>query len=462
MADATDRAAPAPTRSRARRRVVAALLTVIVVSAVVAGALVVTRDDDDPTVSQAGATVPSTPESSVAATTTLIPTALTPTTTVAPSSTAPANLGGDYAAVAPTRLIDTRTGLGATGGRPGKAQVVTASIVGLTGSSDVGRVKAVALNVTVAEPSQVGYLTVSAAGSRPFDVSQIAFVNATASSLIVTRASAEGLVELRLSDGASGHLVVDLLGYFVSDGSAGRSSIIPESQPVSLADSRTGAPIAPGTTLDFTLPAPQVGAILGITATGAQGPGYLTVYGGSTRPDTSAVNFGLRHDATAVSIVGTSADRAVHIFNGSASAVHIVVSQIARLVDGAPSDALALNIEGTTANDGRSAPFPFRAVDTRGTHTCPTDLGGGVSSINSIFPKAKALLVSITVVNPSMASYLIAYTGSEKPPSVATLNYDAGELRSNIALIPVSGDRVNIVCGGGNPEYILDVLATLE
>ena len=98
------------------------------------------------------------------------------------------------------------------------------------------------------------------------------------------------------------------------------------------------------------------------------------------------------------------------------------------------------------------APFPFRTVDTRGSFTCPTNPGGGVSSVSSIFPKAKALLVSITVVNPSVASYLIAYTGSAQPPSVATLNYDAGEVRSNIALIPLSGDRVTILCGGGIPS----------
>ena len=70
--------------------------------------------------------------------------------------------------------------------------------------------------------------------------------------------------------------------------------------------------------------------------------------------------------------------------------------------------------------------------------------------------------MSVTVVNASIASFLTAYTGATQPPGVATLNFDAREVRSNLALVPVSGDRVNIVCGGGNPEYILDVLATLE
>src|SRR5205085_11922138 len=95
--------------------------------------------------------------------------------------------------------------------------------------------------------------------------------------------------------------------------------------------------------VDVALATPQAGAVLGITATGAVGPGYLTIYGGSTRPDTSAVNFGAGHDATALSIVATSADRIVHIFNGSSGTVHVVAFQIAGLETGSPPGGLALN-----------------------------------------------------------------------------------------------------------------------
>ena len=454
MADATTRAIVA-----ARLVAIAAAAAIVSVVAVVAF-----RDDGTSTATGVGTilaatSLPSTVTSTLSPTT--APSASAPST--APVATVPPSPGGDFVAVTPLRLVDTRSGAGTSGGSAGKVPLVTASIVGRTGASGVAAVKAVALNVTVAEPSQAGFLTVAAAGSHPSDVSQIAFVvSTTASSLIVTRASAEGLVDLRLSEGASSHIIVDLLGYFVPERSPDHLSILPDPLPIALVDSRAGVPVDPGQNVDVTLPAAQAGAILGVTATGARAAGYLTVYGGATRPDTSTVNFGTGHDATALSIVATGADRTVHIYNGSSASVHIVVFQIARLVGGAPSAGLALNIEGTVAQDGRSAPFPFRTVDTRGNATCPTTLGGGVASVSTIFPNAKALLVSVTVVNASIASYLIAYAGSVQPPGVATLNYDAGEVRSNLALVPVSGDRLNIVCGGGNPEYILDVLATLE
>ena len=449
--------AEATTRDVRGRRALFLTIAVAVVALVV-GVVVVAVNDDDGPGEVAETTLPTT--TTVATTTT--PTTTAPTTTTTPTTTVPPNPGGDLVAIAPTRLVDTRTGLGASGNQAGKASLVTAGIAGRTGSTAPGQVKAVALNVTVAEPSATGYLTVAAAGTRPSDVSQIAFVNATASSLIVTRASAEGLIEMRLSEGATSHIIVDLLGYFTVARSAENLSIVPDALPVAIADTRTSTPLEPAKSLDVTLAAPQAGALLGITATGARDNGFLTVYGGAARPDTSAVNFGLGHDATALSIVTTATDRVVHVYNGSTAPVHVVVFQIARLVRGAPADGLALNIEGTVAQDGRSAPFPFRTVDTRGNATCANTVGGGVSSISTIFPKAKALLVSITVVNASMASHMTAYTGSAQPPGMATLNFGAREVRSNLAFVPVAGDRVNLVCGGGNPEYILDVLATLE
>jgi hypothetical protein len=210
-----------------------------------------------------------------------------------------------------------------------------------------------------------------------------------------------------------------------------------------------------------TLPAADAGAILGVTVTGADAPGYITVFGGPNRPDTSAVNFGGGRDATGMAFVVAGSDRLVHLYNGSTGAAHIIVFEVARLVNGAAPDQMLLNIDGTVAQDGRSAPYPFRTVDSRGKSTCPTTLGGGVSNISTIFPRAKALLLSITVVNSSASSYMTAYSGTTAP-AVASVNFAPGETRSNLAIVPISGDRVNLVCGAGSPEYLIDVIAAFE
>src|SRR5260221_123027 len=153
-------------------RVVLIVASLALVAALVVVAVVVVRHDDSPTDAHDGTT--STPAISTSLPATSLPaTSEPPSTATAPSTaavtTVAANLGGDYVAVAPVRLIDTRTGTGGPGGKGGKAPSGTASIIGKTGSAATVQVKAVPLNVTIAEPAQPGYLTVEAAGSKALE-----------------------------------------------------------------------------------------------------------------------------------------------------------------------------------------------------------------------------------------------------------------------------------------------------
>ena len=122
-----------------------------------------------------------TPSATVAPTTATV-------VTSAPPSTLPAALpAGDFVAVIPRRLMDTRTGLGLPGGGKGPQTVALANIAGETGGLPLTAVKAVVLNVTVTDPSRDGYITVFATDTRPYDVSHLAFGAAsTQSSMVVT------------------------------------------------------------------------------------------------------------------------------------------------------------------------------------------------------------------------------------------------------------------------------------
>ncbi len=114
----------------------------------------------------------------------------------------------------PTRLIDTRIGLGSRG--PFAVdETRTISIPSPIGAAS-GEVIAVVVNITVAGPTGSGYLTVSPTGiSRPvvsnvnFDASDAAVPN-----LAVVRLGAGGAIDVYAS-GGSPHLIVDVMGYFV-------------------------------------------------------------------------------------------------------------------------------------------------------------------------------------------------------------------------------------------------------
>ena len=211
---AAGRIGKAPGRARPAWLVVVAAAIVVAVVAIWLGVNRGGGSDAGPATSTSAATS----SAGVPATTSSAP----PTTSTAggpaPTSTAPGPTTlpvptGDYVAVAPVRLLDTRTGVGTPGGRKGPENLATASIAGRTGPLPAAAIKAAVLNVTVAEPGQAGYLTVFATDSRPYDVSHLAFGPGGAqSSMVVTRANPAGSIDLRFSEGVTGHVIVDLLG----------------------------------------------------------------------------------------------------------------------------------------------------------------------------------------------------------------------------------------------------------
>jgi hypothetical protein len=115
---------------------------------------------------------------------------------------------------------------------------------------------------------------------------------------------------------------------------------------------------------------------------------------------------------------------------------------------------------------------PCRLLDTRN----PTGpLGGPVLSSGQVrnFPlqgascqipaTAKAVSVNATTVVPSANGFLVAYPGDAAAPGTSSLNFDAGGVRANNAVLGLSRDGdgscnvLAVVGGGGQVHFILDV-----
>lgn len=448
-----------PTEISAPRRRKAALLALPVVALLaVIGALLFLRGDDKSTEVTTDSVVRTTISESRDATpqpTTASPASTAPTATTA--TTRPAAVGnGEFVSLTPTRVVDSRAGSGVAAGK------VTSATVDLNSALRNAPSKAVVLNITVADPTGDGYLTVSPAGTDS-QVSQLAFnAGRVVSSLVVTKTTG-GKIDLRMAR-SDGHVLVDLLGYYAQSPVAEGLSLVAEPRPLLVFDSRASLPIAPQGNFDFRIDASLRGALLGVTVTGANADGYATVYSAAApeRPAISTVNFAPGADATGLALVSTSEGR-VRIFNGSAGTINVAIFQLAKLMPG-NTPSLTLNLDKAVTASGQTAgDYPFRLLDSRakGT-TCSSALGAGIANINTTFPKAKALLLSITVTGASVPNYLQAYTGDSAPPGVATMNFGANEQRSNLAFVPLTSDSISILCGGGNPSYIVDVLGAFE
>ncbi|MFL6079878.1 MAG: PKD domain-containing protein [Ornithinibacter sp.] len=131
------------------------------------------------------------------------------------ASAAPPPPGG-YVSVAPVRLLDTRTGVGAPAAKVAAQGTVSVQVTG-RGGVPVSGVGAVVLNVTAVAPTRSGFVTVYGPGSRP-TVSNLNFVaGQTVPNLVVVPVSASGAVKLFNGSSGTTHLLADVAGYYRSD-----------------------------------------------------------------------------------------------------------------------------------------------------------------------------------------------------------------------------------------------------
>ena len=165
-----------------------------------------------------------------------------------------------------------------------------------------GDVRAVTMNVTVADSTQAGYITVFPCDQVRPTVSNVNFdpANPTVANLATVRLSSTGQVCFFASTDTS--LIVDVQGYFSPHADVTFTSLT----PVRVLDTRTGLGVdgsrptraLRGSVIQLHVaetngvPADAVAVMLNVTITGASGPGFVTAWPcGHIRPVASFLNF---------------------------------------------------------------------------------------------------------------------------------------------------------------------------
>jgi hypothetical protein len=128
---------------------------------------------------------------------------------------------GQYHALTPSRILDTRT----VGGPVGPGQVRPAQVTGRGGVPDTG-VAAVVLNVTVTNVTQSSYLSIYPAGvARPLASNLDYGPGQTVANLVEVPLGVKGQVSL-YNNGGSANVILDVQGWisivWMNSGSAGR------------------------------------------------------------------------------------------------------------------------------------------------------------------------------------------------------------------------------------------------
>lgn len=204
---------------------------------------------------------------------------------------------GTYVPMTPTRLLDTRQpSYGAP--KPAAGDVVDLAVAGVAGVP-TERVSAVTLNVTAAEATAAGFITVWPKGVGQPNASSLNLdAGGTAPNQVTIPLGAGGAISMFTEQGA--HLIVDIVGYYTE--SSGFTPLVPsrvmDTRPGVVQLGYSGDKPAAGAIVPVQIagrggvPANGAGAvILNITATDATAPGFISAWpGGTTQPNASILN----------------------------------------------------------------------------------------------------------------------------------------------------------------------------
>lgn len=237
-----------------------------------------------------------------------------------------------FVPVAPSRVLDSRKGLGgySTKWGAGTTRTVSAASVVPSGATSV------VLNVTATRPTKESFVTVFAAGATRPGVSNLNFrANNSVPNLVVTKVNASRQFALYNYTG-SVDLLADVVGYFTTPAS-GREFV--PLAPTRVLDSRSGngttkAPWSAGSTRTVQIsgrggvPTTASAVVINVTGTHSTVGGFVTLWpNGATRPSASTLNLakGVTTPNLAMIKLGTGGQVKLYNYSGSVDLIGDVV-----------------------------------------------------------------------------------------------------------------------------------------
>lgn len=373
---------------------------------------------------------------------------------------------GEFTALTPTRILDTRSGLGRNG-RRGALTAGQTIAVDVADAIDVpvDDVTAIVMNVTVTQPTAGGYLTVYPSDVARPEISNINFAPGdTIPNLATVAVGPDGKVKIHHPYGSS-HVLLDVVGFYTgSNGVPGaRFRAI---EPTRVLDTRsavgvrTRTPIGPGEEIVFdavaATPAGDRGTfvravVLNVTAVGATTPTFVTVYPSDVeRPEASNLNpLPGRANANQV-IARVGADGAIRLYNHLGD-VHLI------------ADIAGYFFADYEQPGGRFVPYvPERILDTRVDSPFPAP--GWLPPESLVYfdglstSPYGAFVLNTTATQPTSPGYLSVAPwrgGSEAPPT-SSVNFLPGMTIANHVIVQ-NADGIGFWNEHGYTHVVADV-----
>ena len=406
---------------------------------------------------------------------------VTTTVTDAGGRSAKANakvaVGPVFMPVGPTRILDTRTGLGARKAHVGAGGVVRLQV---NGAGGITHATSVLLNVTVTDATGGGVITTYPGGAKRPTASNLNYRKGqTAANLVTVPVGSDGTVNL-YNSAASVDLIADVEGYSTLTPGTGVGTVltyepgnVDQFAPVLDTRGGSGLPklgkVGAGKSVTFTALfstrdwyANEYGAtavVLDVTETNATAHSFVTAYqpGGSV-PNASNLNFAAGETRSAMVVVPVDAQGRVSLTNHAGSV------DLTATVEGY---YLPFGPTRGWVNKPMTPITPVRVLDTRsgtGARKGPIPATGHlhfkVAGVAGIPADATGVLLNLTAVG-STANGSLTVWGDRSPyqPAMPALNFMRGQTTPVLVYLLVSHGSVGLYNPYGSVNVVADVEA---
>ncbi|MEP6559928.1 MAG: matrixin family metalloprotease [Nakamurella sp.] len=397
---------------------------------------------------------------------------MTPTTPARP----------DYHPLSPARVADTRPGQMTIDGQAQGAGKVTPgaplllTVAGRAGVPAGGEVTAVALNVTAVDSDGASFVTVYPADeARPLASNLNVETGQAVANSVIAKLSPAGQVRVYVD--VPMHIVVDVAGYWTSNGIAPLS-------PVRLADTRPGTAtvdgqlagigkVAAGSALQLQVigrggvAGTATSVALNVVVTGASGVGFLTAYAsGNPLPLASNLNFitGATTANQVVAPIGAGGKVSLYV---SASA-DIVVDVAGYFTAGSDYVGLSPARVADTRWTGQTVPGPAGLTWRDSSQVGPIGVGQRDAQLDVLVygraglptgGQVGAVVLNVTITNPNSGGYVSVFPTGSGPPNASNVNVLAGQTRPNLVIAKVGrGGSISLITSIASTDLVVDVI----
>jgi hypothetical protein len=381
---------------------------------------------------------------------------------------------GFFVPITPTRIMDSRIGLGAAkqplgGGTTVHLQV--ASPIGLAASA----LSAAVLNVTATNVTGPSFITVwPSLQSRPTASSLNVVKGFTGANSVTVAVGTNGGVDI-FNNAGSVDIIVDVTGYYTStNATVSGGQFQPLGSPTRLDDTRTdGLGQLPGG--DFLAESVDFGKdnnahvtafVVNLTATNPRGAGFLTGFNGDPNaplPPTSTLNYVAGQTVPNFAVIPSCNVASCGATDGFPT-IGVFTSQTTDVI----LDLVGVMDDGTLSGGLRFTPNnPTRIVDSRIGQGIAHRLGQGTTDTvvtpNSLLTMANtsALSLNVTAVNASTNTFIEVWPNGVTQPTVSNLNPATGQTIPNAAVTGLgSANDFNVFNNAGSVDMVIDVTGT--